>query len=200
MHEKSGEQNRGILEVHLPASRKTLASLQTGDAVLLTGPVYAARDATHERLSCELRETGELPFELAGQTLFYAGPTPPAAGRPVGAIGPTTAGRMDSMTPELLAAGIVATIGKGPRSEEVREACAEHGAVYFSAVGGAAAFLATKVSSADPIAYPDLGAEALVRLELDRFPAFVAIDARGDDLFASIVSLKRATESSEEGR
>jgi fumarate hydratase subunit beta len=173
----------GRREVTLPATRETLATLRAGDEVALSGPVYTARDATHERLLNELRLTGELPYGLAGQVLFYAGPTPPAAGRPAGAVGPTTSKRMDGATPTLLKAGIVATIGKGPRSEEVRRACAENGAVYFVAVGGAAALLATHVRSAEPVAYPELGTEALLRMELDRFPVFVAIDANGENLY-----------------
>ncbi len=171
------------IEVSLPVGRDALRALRAGDEVVLSGPVYTARDATHVRLLAELRVAGELPHGLAGQTLFYAGPTPPAAGRPAGAVGPTTAKRMDGATPTLLAAGIVATIGKGPRSEEVRRACAEYGAVYFAAVGGVAALLATHVRAAETVGYPELGTEALARLELDRFPAFVAIDARGDDLY-----------------
>lgn len=171
------------VEISLPADPGLLATLKAGDEVVLTGPVFTARDATHARLLAELRMGGTLPYGLEGQTLFYAGPTPPAAGRPAGAVGPTTSKRMDGATPALLGAGIVATIGKGPRSEEVRRACAEHGAVYFATVGGAAALLATHVTAAETIAYPELGTEALVRLELDRFPAFVAIDARGEDLY-----------------
>lgn len=152
--------------------------------MLLTGPVYTARDATHARLAAELERDGALPYGLAGSVLFYAGPTPPAAGRPAGAVGPTTAKRMDSWTPALLAAGVAGTIGKGARSEVVRAACVEHGAVYLAAVGGAAALLATHVLSATPVAYPDLGTEALVRMELDDFPAWIAIDAEGHDLYA----------------
>lgn len=171
-------------ELTLPVSREELAELAAGDEVLLSGPVFTARDATHARLVEELRARGELPHGLAGQVLFYAGPTPAAAGRPLGAVGPTTAKRMDAWTPELLEAGIVATIGKGTRSAEVREACVRTGSVYFAAVGGAAALLATHVTSAEMVAYPELGTEALVRLTLDRFPVFVAIDARGRDLYA----------------
>jgi tartrate/fumarate subfamily iron-sulfur-dependent hydro-lyase beta chain len=171
-------------EIALPPSREALASLEAGDEVLLTGPVFTARDATHVRLAEELRRTGRLPFELEGQVLFYAGPTPPAAGRALGSVGPTTAKRMDAWTPELLDAGIAATIGKGARAASVREACARDGAVYFAAVGGAAALLATYVASAEVVAWPELGTEALMRLELRRFPAFVAIDARGRDLYA----------------
>jgi fumarate hydratase class I/fumarate hydratase subunit beta len=180
------------VRIDLPASRDTLASLTAGDEVLLYGSVFTARDATHQRLLTALRADGELPFGLIGQTLFYAGPTPPARGRPAGAIGPTTASRMDAATPELLRAGIVATIGKGSRSEEVRRACVETGSVYFAALGGAAALLATHVVAAEPIAFDELGTEALVRLTLDAFPAYVAIDAGGVDLYASAPEQWRA--------
>lgn len=168
----------------LPRDIDVLRSLPAGTAVLLSGPVYTARDATHERLMAELDSDGALPYGLAGQVLFYAGPSPAAAGRPAGAVGPTTAKRMDAWTPRLLSAGIAATIGKGTRSEAVRQACVETGAVYLAAVGGAAALLATKVRSAETIAYPDLGTEALMRIELDEFPAWIAIDADGRDLYA----------------
>jgi tartrate/fumarate subfamily iron-sulfur-dependent hydro-lyase beta chain len=173
----------GIVPVRLPASTTELASLIVGQEVRLTGTVFTARDATHARIVEELERTGELPFGLAGQTLFYAGPTPATAERPVGAVGPTTARRMDAWTPRLLAAGITATIGKGHRSEAVRRACAEHDTIYFAAVGGAAALLATRVSAAETVAWEDLGTEALVRMEIDDFPAFVAIDSRGGDLY-----------------
>ncbi len=172
------------IRVELPASAEDLARLSAGQSVLLTGVVFTARDATHERIADALARTGELPHGLAGQTLFYAGPTPPAAGRPVGAVGPTTAKRMDAWTPALLDAGITATIGKGARSEAVREACVRTGAVYFAAVGGSAALLATHVRSAETVAWSELGTEALVRLEIVEFPAFVAIDASGRDLYA----------------
>jgi len=174
-----------VVRLGLPADRHALAALGVGDEVLLSGPVFTARDATHERLLEALARDGELPFGLAGATLFYAGPTPPAAGRPVGSVGPTTARRMDAATPSLLRAGIVATIGKGARSAAVREACIETGSVYFAAVGGAAALLATHVVSAETVAWPELGTEALVRLELVGFPVFVAIDTRGGGLYES---------------
>lgn len=173
------------VRITLPAPRESLAALRAGDEVLLSGTVFTARDATHARLAAELERAGALPFGLGGQTLFYAGPTPLAAGRPVGSVGPTTARRMDAWTPRLLSAGITATIGKGARSEEVRLAHAEHGAVYFAAVGGAAALLATHVRSAETVAYADLGTEALVQMELIDFPVFVAIDAEGNDLYGA---------------
>ena len=170
--------------IDLPADAALLRELVAGEEVVLFGDVFTARDATHERLVAELGETGELPWELAGQTLFYAGPTPPRAGRPVGAVGPTTAKRMDAYTPELMRAGIVATIGKGSRSDAVREACVQTGGVYFAAVGGAAALLAKHVTASEVVAYAELGTEALVRMTLEAFPAYVALDARGADLYA----------------
>lgn len=169
--------------VDLPASRAALADLEVGDEVRLFGDVFTARDATHARLLAELESDTALPYGLAGQTLFYAGPTPPAAGRPAGAAGPTTAKRMDAATPALMRAGVVATIGKGARSADVRAACKETGGVYFAAVGGAAALLATHITQMEPVAYPELGTEALVRMRLDGFPAFVAIDTHGHDLY-----------------
>lgn len=172
-------------ELQLPADRADLVSLTAGEQVLLSGTAFTARDATHVRLIDHLHQNGSLPFGLEGQVLFYAGPTPPAAGRPAGAIGPTTAKRMDAWTPELLRAGITATIGKGARSAEVVRACVETGAVYFAAVGGAAALLARHVTAMEPVAWPELGTEALVRVTLDRFPAFVAIDTAGRDLYAT---------------
>jgi fumarate hydratase subunit beta len=168
----------------LPAGADALGALRAGDEVEFSGPVYAARDATHARLSVELECDGRLPYGLEGQMLFYAGPTPPAAGRVAGAVGPTTAKRMDAFTPRLLAAGIAATIGKGPRSEDVRKACVRNGAVYFAVVGGAAALLARHVVDTEVVAYEELGPEALVRMTLDAFPAFVAIDVVGGDLYA----------------
>lgn len=172
------------VRVTLPEESAALRALPAGTPVLLSGTVFVARDATHELIAADLARDGALPHGLAGQTLLYAGPTPPAAGRPVGSVGPTTARRMDSWTPALLAAGIVATIGKGARSEEVRRACLAQGAVYLATVGGAAALLATRVRSAETVAYPELGTEALVRMTLEDFPAWVAIDAKGHDLYA----------------
>ncbi len=180
------------IAIELPVSRETLARLAVGDEVRLSGPVFTARDAGHARLIEALAETGELPFGLAGQTLFYAGPTPATDAYPAGSVGPTTARRMDAETPALLRAGIVAAIGKGSRSEAVREAFAETGSVYFAAVGGAAALLGAHVVAAEPVAWPELGTEALVRLTLSDFPVFVAVDATGEDLYASAPAEWRA--------
>ena len=172
------------VRITLPSGAAELAVLPAGTQVLLSGPVFTARDATHARLVADLERDGVLPCSLAGQVLFYAGPTPAAAGRPAGSVGPTTARRMDPWTPALLDAGIAATIGKGARGEAVRSACVRNHAVYLAAVGGAAALLATRVTSAEVVAYEGLGTEALVRMELDEFPVWVAIDAAGRDLYA----------------
>jgi fumarate hydratase class I/fumarate hydratase subunit beta len=180
------------LRIDLPVSRERLATLVAGDEVRLFGPVYTSRDAGHELLLAALAEENRLPHGLEGATLFYAGPTPAAAGRPVGSVGPTTAKRMDAATPALLRAGVVAAIGKGARSEQVRAAFAETGSVYFGAVGGAAALLATHVVAAETVAWPELGTEALVRMTLNDFPAFVAIDARGHDLYSDAPGAWRA--------
>jgi len=180
------------IRVDLPATRETLARLRAGDEVRLFGDVFTARDAGHERLLAALERDGELPFGLVGQVLFYAGPTPASPGYPSGSVGPTTAQRMDGATPALLRAGITATIGKGSRADSVRAAYEETGSVYFAAVGGAAALLGKHVVDSCPVAWPELGTEALVRLRLDDFPVFVAIDARGNDLYASAPSTWRA--------
>ncbi len=170
----------------LPLTREAVADLEAGDEVLLTGPVYTMRDAGHERaLEC-LEDTGRLPFDLEGATLFYAGPTPAAAGRPLGSVGPTTASRMDFATPALFKAGIVAAIGKGKRSPEVVKACQETGSIYLCTIGGVAALLAKSVTESTPVAWEDLGTEALRKLELKDFPTYVAIDTKGQDLYRQI--------------
>ena len=175
-----------VINLTLPLSKEDLAQLKAGDAVTLSGPIYTARDAGHQRLLDCLEQEGHLPFDLRGQSIFYAGPTPAAAGRPLGAVGPTTASRMDFAAPQLYRAGIMATLGKGTRSAEVRDACKEFGCVYFVAVGGAAALLATHVTSSKVVAWDDLGTEALRCLELEAFPAFVGIDTQGCDLYQQV--------------
>ncbi len=171
--------------IDLPLNRGLLRELRAGDSCLLTGNLYTLRDAGHLRLLAELDEQGSdvLPYGLEGQAIFYAGPTPAAAGRPFGAIGPTTASRMDFAAPRLHDAGIVATIGKGTRSEAVRQACMRNGAVYFVTVGGAAAYLAKCVTASETLAYDDLGTEALRRIEVVDFPVFVGIDVLGNDVY-----------------
>ena len=171
------------IELSLPLSKEAISKLKSGDAVKLTGTMYTMRDAGHARCLEFLNEHGELPFGLEGQTLFYAGPTPATPDRPFGAIGPTTASRMDFATPALMNAGIVASVGKGKRSDEVREACMRNGGVYFAAVGGIAALLAECVKESEVVAWEDLGTEALRRIRVEDFPAYVDIDIYGSRLY-----------------
>lgn len=171
------------IKLSLPLDRAQLAGLRAGDVCTLTGPLYTLRDAGHVRLLDELHAQGSLPYGLEGQAIFYAGPTPPAAGRPLGAVGPTTASRMDFAAPELHRAGVVATVGKGRRSVELKQACIDTGSVYFAAVGGAAAFLAKCVESSETLGYDDLGTEALRRIMVRDFPVFVGIDTQGNDVY-----------------
>lgn len=167
------------LDITLPAQKSALQLLNAGDAVRLFGTIYTMRDAGHARTLAYLNEHGSLPYHLEGQALFYAGPTPAKGTRVFGAIGPTTAQRMDAATPALLEAGINLTLGKGKRSPQVVQACADTGSVYLVAVGGAAAYLAGFVTASELIAWEDLGTEALRRLTLNGLPAYVAIDSRG---------------------
>ena len=172
-------------KLKLPLDRDQIRTLKVGDYCLLTGAMYTLRDAGHMRLLEELDAQGcdTLPYSLDGQTIFYAGPTPSSAGRPFGAIGPTTASRMDFAAPRLHDAGIAATVGKGTRSQAVKDACVRNGAVYFVTVGGAAAYLAKCITSEEVLAYDDLGTEALRRIEVVDFPVFVGIDVQGSDIY-----------------
>jgi fumarate hydratase class I/fumarate hydratase subunit beta len=181
-----------VHRIELPATREQLAHLRAGDEVALFGTIYTMRDAGHARALAYLEQHGELPYHLAGQALFYAGPTPappvgsPAAGQPFGAIGPTTASRMDFATPALLAAGVNVVLGKGVRSPDVITACKATSSVYLAATGGAAALLASYVTASELVAWEDLGTEALRRLTLNGLPAFVAIDTLGGDLYTKV--------------
>jgi len=166
-----------------PIDDKVIAKLTAGTKVLISGVIYTARDAAHQRLVRALAAGDELPFNLHGQTLYYMGPSPTPPGRIIGAAGPTTSSRMDPYTPLLMAAGIKATIGKGNRSPEVREALKKYRAVYLTTIGGAGALLAKAIKKAEPVAYEDLGAEAILRLQVADFPAIVANDSYGGDLF-----------------
>lgn len=172
------------IHITLPADRVQLAGLKAGQACLLSGPLFTLRDAGHQRLLEEMGEGTTLPYGLDGQVIFYAGPTPEAAGRPFGAIGPTTASRMDFAAPHLMDCGLAGTVGKGTRSDAVREACVRNGSVYFVAVGGAAAFLAKCVESCETLAYDDLGTEALRKIIVSDFPVFVGIDCAGNDIYS----------------
>jgi len=169
--------------VQLPLTPETIEELQAGDSVILNGPVYAARDAAHARLCEALDEGLELPFDISGQTIYYMGPTPPRPGQIIGAAGPTTSSRMDRYTLRLLEAGLKGSIGKGSRSPEIRAALQEYDAVYFGAIGGIGALLSQHITAVTPVAYDDLGPEAITRLELSFFPATVIYDIYGGDLY-----------------
>ena len=166
-----------------PLTRADLEKLDAGDTVLISGTIYTGRDAAHKRL-IETLERGEaLPFDPDGQIIYYVGPSPAPPGRPIGAAGPTTSYRMDPYAPTLIARGLRAMIGKGKRSEDVKKAMAEHGAVYLGAIGGAGALLSKAIKSVEIIAYEDLGPEAVRRLEVVDFPAVVVNDLKGRDLY-----------------
>jgi len=158
----------------LPIRREDIANLHVGDKVLLTGDLITARDAAHRRIVETLARGEQLPFDLAKTALFYCGPSPAIGGNICGAIGPTTSSRMDMWTPQLLVAGLRVMIGKGERNSDVNQAIKQHCAVYFVAVGGAAALLASKVVSCETLAWPDLGAEAVYKLQVVDFPVYVA--------------------------
>lgn len=158
-------------------------SLKAGDSVLLSGVVYTARDAAHARLIDLLKNGQKLPVDLNGQVIYYVGPTPEKTGQVIGSAGPTTAGRMDSFTPELLKAGLKGMIGKGLRNQIVRDAIKEHKAIYFAATGGAAAMLGKRILSCEIVAYDDLGCEAIRKLEVRDLPLIVINDCYGHDFY-----------------
>lgn len=185
-----------------PLTREAIANLRAGDRVSVSGTVYTARDAAHKRL-VELLQKGEpLPFPLQGALVYYAGPAPAPAGYVIGSVGPTTSYRMDAYAPILLDAGLLGMIGKGDRSNDVREAITRNGAVYLCAVGGLGALLACRVKQAEVVAFEDLGAEAVRRLVVEDFPAFVALDRFGASVYETgradyLASLKEKAEESE---
>jgi len=166
-----------------PLSREDACALRCGEAVLLSGVIYTARDAAHLRLS-ELAAQGRtLPFQITGAVIYYVGPTPAKPGCVIGSAGPTTSYRMDASTPSLIALGLTGMIGKGSRGVDVVSAMRKHGAVYFSATGGAGALLARCVESSEVVAYEDLGAEAIRRLVVRDMPLIVVVDCKGNDLY-----------------
>lgn len=172
----------GVQVLKAPLSRAGLEPLRAGDKVLISGVVYTARDAAHKRL-VEALAKGEMPFDVAGQIIYYVGPSPAPPGRVIGAAGPTTSYRMDPYAPVLIQAGLKAMIGKGKRSDEVKLAMIKHGAVYLGAVGGAGALLSEAVKGAEIVAYEDLGPEAVRRLIVEELPAVVVNDLAGRDLY-----------------
>ena len=174
-----------MAEYHLttPLTSEDTKKLKAGDVVFLSGIIYTARDAAHKRL-VELLEKGEeFPFDIEGSVIYFVGPTPPKPGDPIGSAGPTTSYRMDSYSPTMLKYGSKGMIGKGKRNQAVKDACVKHKAVYFGATGGAGALIAQRIKKAEVIAYPELGPEAIRKLEVEDFPVTVVNDSYGGDLY-----------------
>ena len=173
----------GIKEVTPPLSDVDVESLTAGDRVRITGTLYTARDAAHGRLSPLVEGGKPLPIDVKGQIIYYTGPSPARPGDVVGSVGPTTGGRMDKFTPALIKLGLKGTMGKGARSQVVKDAFKQHKGVYFGAIGGAGAVLSRFIKRVEIVAYEDLGTEAIRRLEVENFPAIVVNDCHGGDLY-----------------
>ena len=171
------------IRLKTPLSDEDVVSLKIGDRVLLTGTIYTGRDAAHKRLFDLLEGGKELPFEIGGQVIYYVGPTPAKPGQALGSAGPTTSYRMDAYSPRLIEKGLKGMIGKGMRSERVKEAMKRHKAVYFAATGGAGALLSKRIKKAEIVAYEDLGPEAVRKLEVEDLPVIVVNDVMGNDLY-----------------
>ena len=170
-------------KIHTPLTREEARTLRAGESCLLSGVIYTARDAAHKRL-CERLDRGEeLPMDIRDAVIYFVGPTPAKPGQAIGSAGPTTSYRMDAYSPKLLRAGLTGMIGKGKRGDEVVAAMKECGAVYFGAIGGCGALLSRCIRKAEVIAYDDLGAEAVRRLEVEDFPVVVVIDSEGNNLY-----------------
>ena len=171
------------IKLTTPLTQEKVAALKAGDSCLISGVIYTARDAAHKRL-CELVQQGkELPMDVKDAIIYFVGPTPAKPGQAVGSAGPTTSYRMDAYSPTLIREGLTGMIGKGKRGDEVVQAMKDHGAVYFGAIGGCGALLGKCIKKAEIVAYEDLGAEAIRRLEVEDFPAIVIIDSQGNNLY-----------------
>lgn len=173
--------------ISVPLSDEDARSLRAGDYVYLTGTIYTARDAAHKRMQETLEAGGKLPVDMKNNVIYYMGPSPAREGRPIGSAGPTTASRMDKYAPALLDLGLKGMIGKGKRSQAVKDAVVRNGAVYFAAVGGAGALLSKAIVKSEVIAYDDLGTEAVRRLEVENFPVIVVNDCQGNDLYETAI-------------
>jgi fumarate hydratase subunit beta len=171
------------INITSPIEPEVIEKFKVGDRVLISGVLFTARDAAHQRLVKAITDGDKLPFNIKGQTLYYMGPSPARPGQVIGSAGPTTSGRMDAYTPPLLRAGLKAMIGKGDRSAEVKESIKKNHAIYLVTFGGAGALLAKAIKKAEVIVYPELAAEAIMRLEVENFPAIVANDIHGGDIF-----------------
>ncbi|MFQ6081964.1 MAG: Fe-S-containing hydro-lyase [Candidatus Aminicenantia bacterium] len=170
-------------KITTPLSDEDVAQLRVGDQVFITGIIFTGRDAAHKKLIELVHQKKPLPFDLKGQIIYYVGPTPARPGKPIGSAGPTTSYRMDSYAPLLYSLGLKATIGKGARSEEVKEALRKNKAVYLAAVGGAGALISKSIVKSEVVAYPELGPEAIRKMEVKDFPAVVVNDMYGGDLY-----------------
>ncbi len=170
-------------KITLPLTDEILKDIKAGDNLLLTGVIYVARDAAHKEMVEALDQGKSLPFDIKGATVYYMGPTPARPGRVIGSAGPTTSGRMDAYAPRLIAQGLKGMIGKGLRSRAVKDAMVKHKAVYLGAIGGAGAVISKSIKKAELVAYEDLGAEALRRLQVEDFPVTVINDIYGGDLY-----------------
>lgn len=166
-----------------PVSDETIEKMRAGDRVFITGYILTGRDAAHKRLVDLIKEGKDLPIDVKGQLIYYVGPTPARPGKPIGSAGPTTSYRMDSYAPLLHAMGLKGTIGKGSRSQEVKDALKKYKAVYLAAVGGAGALISKSIEAQEVVAYPELGPEAIIRLKVKDFPCIVINDMYGGDLY-----------------
>lgn len=175
--------------ITMPLEREIAKELRAGDYVYLTGVIYTARDAAHKRMDETLDKKESLPINIKNETIYYMGPSPAREGRPIGSAGPTTASRMDKYAPRLLDQGLIGMIGKGKRSQAVKDAIIRNGAVYFAAVGGAGALLSKCIKKSEVVAYDDLGTEAIRRLEVEDFPVIVVIDSEGTDLYETAAAV-----------
>ena len=174
-------------KIQSPISNEDANSLRAGDYVYITGTIYTARDAAHKRMYEALEKNQQLPIEMANNIIYYMGPSPAREGRPIGSAGPTTASRMDKYAPKLLDLGLKGMIGKGKRSQAVRDAIVRNGSVYFAAIGGAGAILSKCIKKSEVIAYDDLGTEAIRKLYVEDFPVIVVIDSEGNNLYETAI-------------
>jgi len=170
--------------IEAPLTEEVVMSLKAGDNILINGVIFTARDAAHKKLVELMDKEEPLPIDLEGQIIYYVGPTPEKPGQAIGSAGPTTSGRMDAYTPKMLERGMKACIGKGLRNQAVRDALVKYKGVYLAAVGGAGALLSKCITKSEVVAYPELGAEAIRRLEVTDFPATVINDVHGNDLYS----------------
>ena len=171
------------MEIKTPLTKDMVRELKAGDVVKITGYIYTARDAAHKRMTEAAANGEKLPFDPENQIIYYVGPTPAKPGQVIGSAGPTTSGRMDAYAPKMMELGLTGMIGKGKRTDAVKEAMEEYGAVYFAATGGAAALISSHIKEAEVIAYDDLGTEAVRKLYVEDFSAVVVIDSFGNDLY-----------------